>query len=713
MLHSAASGGLISTRGARAVSGIEGTRTAVILLLTAALTLPMTSVAEESTLEEIVVTASRMEELAFFSPYTVQTIDQKRLRRANFRYVPDIFREIPGTLVQKTSYGQGSPYIRGFTGYRNLFMIDGVRLNNAVFRDGPNQYWSTVDSYSISRMEVVLGPSSVLYGSDAIGGTVNALTRGPTGYKADHSLDGDLLYRYAHGEDSHILGGYLDKSLGPDGGLLIGGSKKNFGDITSGGGLLPYTGYDEWTVDGKLVYELSPSLVLTAAHSQVHQDAVPRTHRTIFSRSFAGTEVGDELRRELDQDRMLSYIRLEADQPGRLRNFNVTLFHHRQEEERYRLRTRNRQDVQGVEVNTLGFSLAGNLATAGFGVFTAGADWAHDEVDSWSSSNPIQGPVADDSGYDWAGVFLQNRYAISDDFDSTLGLRLAYFSADAGKISDPVDGTQYSYQQDWTEPVGNLRLGWTPIREQLRLYAGISQGFRAPNLSDLTRFDSARSDEFEIPSTNLDPEHYVQYELGARFRTAALLVEGAVYYTDIEDQIQRLLTGNVNQDGYKEVTKANVGNGEIYGVELKASWQLDDQWQAFGHFAWLDGTVSTEAQVDSPTLDDYPSRMMPTNCRLGIRYQSQGAQKWWAESEVVVVEKADRLSLGDIGDTQRIPPGGTPGYTLWHIRGGAELTDRIVLNLALENLLDEDYRVHGSGQNEPGRNFVVSVDYVF
>jgi len=673
----------------------------------------VTAVAEEQPLEVIIVTASRMEESAFLSPYTVQTIDEKRVRQANFRYVPDMFREIPGTLVQKTAYGQGSPYIRGFTGYRNLFMIDGVRLNNAVFRDGPNQYWATVDSYSIRQMEVVLGPSSVLYGSDAIGGTVNTLTRGPAAYKADQSLDGNLHYRYANGEDSHVLGGYLDTSLGSKGGLLVGGSKKNFGDITSGNGLLPYTGYDEWTADGKLVYELSPSLVLTAAHSQMHQDAVPRTHRTIFSRSFAGTAVGDELRRELDQDRMLNYVRLEADQVGRWEDFSVTLFHHRQEEERYRLRTRNREDWQGVRVDTLGFSLAANLPTTKFGVFTAGADWAHDEVDSWSSSNPVQGPVADDSSYDWAGVFLQNRYAISDQVDTTAGLRLAHFRADAGKISDPVDGTPYSYHQEWTEPVGNLRLGWTPIAEQLRLYAGISQGFRAPNLSDLTRFDSARSDEFEIPATDLDPEHFVQYEVGARYRTDTLVLEGAVYYTDVKDQIQRLLTGNLNEEGDREVTKANVGDGEIHGAELKASWLFADQWQAYGHAAWLDGKVSTEAQVGSPSLDDYPSRMMPTNYRLGVRFQSQGTWRWWAESEVVLVQKADRLSLADMGDTQRIPPGGTPGYTLWHIRAGAELTDNIVVNLALENLLDEDYRVHGSGQNEPGRNFVVSVDYGF
>jgi hemoglobin/transferrin/lactoferrin receptor protein len=311
------------------------------------------------------------------------------------------------------------------------------------------------------------------------------------------------------------------------------------------------------------------------------------------------------------------------------------------------------------------------------------------------------------------GVFLQDRYAISAVTDITAGLRLAYFEVDAGRIIDPLDGSEFSYQQNWTEPVGNLRLGWTPVPDQWRLYTGISQGFRAPNLSDLTRFDTARSNEFEIPSTDLDPERYIQYEVGARYRTPTLAVEGAVYYTDIRNQIQRLLTGNVNEDGEEEVTKANVGDGEMYGVELKANWQFAEQWVVFGHFAWLDGEISTEAQVGSTPVDDYHSRMMPTNYRLGLRYQSGGAHNWWLESDVVQVEKADRLSLRDERDTQRIPPGGTPGYTLWNIRGGFDLTTKLLVNLALENLLDENYRVHGSGQNEPGRNFVVTVDYRF
>ena len=173
------------------------------------------------------------------------------------------------------------------------------------------------------------------------------------------------------------------------------------------------------------------------------------------------------------------------------------------------------------------------------------------------------------------------------------------------------------------------------------------------------------------------------------------------------------MTGDLNEDGEQVVTKGNVGDGEIYGVELKANWLFADSWQAYGHFAWLAGEISPAEQVGQASMDDYHSRTMPTNYRLGLRYQSENRYNWWAESEVVRVIRADRLSLSDKNDTERIPPGGTPGYTLWHVRVGIELTGKLLLNLALENLLDENYRIHGSGQNEPGRNFVVSVDYNF
>lgn len=128
-------------------------------------------------LPEIVVTATRLERDVYSLPFTTYNLnsEQKHIRES-IRSTPEALKGVPSVLVQKTSYGQGSPYLRGFTGFRTLFMIDGVRLNNSVFRDGPNQYWNTVDPLSIRAYELVMGPASVLYGSDAIGGAMNALT---------------------------------------------------------------------------------------------------------------------------------------------------------------------------------------------------------------------------------------------------------------------------------------------------------------------------------------------------------------------------------------------------------------------------------------------------------------------------------------------------------------------------------------------------------
>jgi outer membrane receptor protein involved in Fe transport len=151
------------------------------------------------TLPEVNVTARRLEAPPMRLPYLVQDIAAEDLSERLPRTFPEALRETPGVMVQKTAHGQGSPFIRGFTGFRTLLLVDGIRLNNSVFRQGPNQYWSTVDPLTIARLEVVKGPSSVLYGSDAIGGTVNALTLGPAALADGFSWERRAFYRVSTG----------------------------------------------------------------------------------------------------------------------------------------------------------------------------------------------------------------------------------------------------------------------------------------------------------------------------------------------------------------------------------------------------------------------------------------------------------------------------------------------------------------------------------
>ncbi|MGD2064806.1 MAG: TonB-dependent receptor, partial [Nitrospirota bacterium] len=127
-------------------------------------------------------------------------------------------------------------------------------------------------------------------------------------------------------------------------------------------------------------------------------------------------------------------------------------------------------------------------------------------------------------------------------------------------------------------------------------------------------------------------------------------------------------------------------------------------------FAWLEGEVDTYVTSDAPAVRAPLSRLMPPTSTLGLRWAPE-ARPGWLEGEVRVAGEADRLSPGDESDTQRIPPGGTPGYVVVTVRGGLEIGDGLTLSAAVENITDEDYRIHGSGQNESGTNFVIGLDW--
>ena len=201
----------------------------------------------QNLLDPLVTTASRIEDAETDVPYTVERIDRDFIGQNTRRTLPDVFQFTPGVLVQKTANGHGSPFVRGFSGRQNLLMVDGVRINNSSWRGGPVQYWNTIDPYSIDRIELVKSQGSVLFGSDAIGGTVNAFTRS-SGFQdeADGAFfsHGAAYYEYrGNGDDSHI--GRIESSFGIGGkyGVMFGVTAKDYGDVRdSGVGLMRGTG---------------------------------------------------------------------------------------------------------------------------------------------------------------------------------------------------------------------------------------------------------------------------------------------------------------------------------------------------------------------------------------------------------------------------------------------------------------------------------------
>ena len=174
--------------------------------------------------------------------------------------------------------------------------------------------------------------------------------------------------------------------------------------------------------------------------------------------------------------------------------------------------------------------------------------------------------------------------------------------------------------------------------------------------------------------------------------------------------------------GKTKSVKSN-GDGYIHGLEFEMGYEWSEAWSSKLSFSWMDGevqqllddnltgTVTIEGRNFSP-VDRATTRLMPIQAHLTTRYQTPSSP-WMGELSIVAVSKADKLSLKDETDTSRIPDHGTPGYLLWGLRGSYAWADHSYLSLAVENLGDTDYRVHGSGVNGPGQNFILSLTRAF
>jgi len=450
-------------------------------------------------------------------------------------------------------------------------------------------------------------------------------------------------------------------------------------------------------------------------------------------------------------------------------NMTLSLSWHQQDEEQLRVRNDGRYDRQGTDVGTLGLWGQWNIP-ARRGPWTAGAEVYRDSVDSFrkefnadgfrkefnADGTPrevgIQGPVADDASYVIADAFVQKQTAIGDNGELVAGVRYTWSQADANSVRNPTTGERMAVKDSWSNVVGSLRyshdigagrpshVGGASVGASrgsgvspryvggasvggasvgaasrpdtsIRLFAGASQGFRAPNLSDLTRFDSARTNEIETPAIGLDPERFLTYEFGAKFTSANWSGQVSVYHTSIKDMIVRTPTGRVI-DGENEISKYNSGRGFVNGIEMQARYRLTDAWSVFGNVAWVDGEVDVFPDASLVSAREPLDRLMPVQAYLGGRWQPTEAN-YWLEALLSMADDQDKLSTRDRADTDRIPANGTPGYVVLALRGGWLVSKDWRISVAVENLFDENYRIHGSGLNEPGRNLVASVIRTF
>ena len=685
---------------------------------------------------ETVVVAPRAKRAVLPSTTRVVTVSGEDLRRTGERSLPRALGQASGVWIQETNLGGGAPIVRGLVGNRILIVVDGVRLNDSTTREGPNQSLNQIDPATIDRVEIVRGPMSVLYGSDALGGAILVWTKRqrPRGSGAAQDVASPAVggwfqgvYRTAARGGRGSLGVSLATE---DSGFLGVASRQDWGELIAGGGEKQrFTAYDGWAGFASLEYSLGRYRDLRGVFSRHRDDDVPRTDRLVAG--FGQTAPADQVRNFAVQDRsraVLAYSNRDANVLGDEFQVRASVRSYRERRERQSTGSTTFRD-ESDEVLTLGLGFDWRKALGDNHLVTYGLDFDADWVDSARTDTDLltmtasarDGQFAPDSRYVASGVFVQDEIFAFEPFELTAGVRVARVDFEFDDFPSVGSG---STRGDFSALTASLQAA-RPVGEHLRLFGALGQGFRAPNLADLAKNGSFAAG-IELANSDLDPERSTMLELGADYARESFGVGLSAYFQRITDLIGRVLIdpGVPGMTGDEIFMRENVGEADIWGLETQAWRRLggaDSPWRGEFAAAYTHGEQRDDETLDSLgnlAFDGVPLRRIPpAHGRFGVAYEPaepQGGFLGWSRIELAWALEQDRLHPGDIGDP-RIDPRGSAGWAIVNVDFGGPLRglDGGSWQLGVHNLFDRSYRVHASGFDGPGLGLVFGLRVAF
>ncbi len=637
---------------------------------------------------EVVISANRFISQVLNTPEAISVLKNSSLQKLQLRTAPEALTLMPGVFIQKTNHGGGSPFIRGLTGNQTLLLMDGIRLSNSTMRYGPNQYFNTIDIFSISKIEVLRGNGSVQYGSDALGGTIQVFSHEvSTTEKSD--LDTKFLTRIAtHGMENsfNLKLKYSNRFYAFRAGITF----RNFGDIVGGDttGRQSPSGYREFDYDLKGKILISKRSSLTFAFQDVHQEDIPVYHKiTLENYSINKTD---------PQKRKLAYIRLNQDlNRGILRSAVVTGSYQHTDEGREMMK--NDSGILRDEFDKVSsYGLSGEL------LFSASQKWngnmgveiysdlvSSKRTDTDLSNNTSvskRGLYPDGSSMTSLAIFTVHKLDLNK-WSLSAGARLNAFSI---KVRDFVTGTT---RLTPSAIVGNLGL-MRRLTPASGLFFSLNSGFRAPNIDDLGTVGIIDF-RYETPNLELKPEKSIQYQVGYKLNRQNLKGDFFIYRNELFDLITRQRIKDQTIEGYPLYRKENSDRAYIQGLET--SWIL-----SVNRFLDLNGTL-TYTFGQNLSGNEPLRRIPPLFGRLAADYRFT---KLWFDLEWLAAGKQNRLAQGDMDDN-RIPDGGTPGWNVFNFNTGYSWKI-ITVDLSLKNIFNKDYRYHGSGVNGYGRSLFLT-----
>ena len=717
---------------------------------------PMLAPAQSDTtsilLDETVIGANKFEENKKNVVQKIQLIKKKDIEWIMPQNSGLLLEQTGNVFVQKSQMGGSSPVIRGFEANRIQLVIDGVRMNNAVYRAGHLQHVITVDNNMIESVEILYGPASTLYGSDALGGVVvfNSLKPKLAGDKKMNTL-GNAMVRYSSANNEmtgHVnfnIGGKKFASLtsvtySKFGDLKKGDNAmagydslgrryeyvKRVGDVDSimvndNTNLQRQSGYNQVDILEKLLYQQSDKVNHQLNLQYSNSSDVPRYDRLTDRRSgklrWAEWYYGP-------QQRMMASYQFNAKNLNGIVDEIKAGVNYQLIEESRQQRERGKNGLQSrVEnIGVLGYNV--DLRKfMGNHELTIGTDGQHNTVQSTATeTNIVTGDVKPiDTRYPDGGstMFLAAVYAqhifkiIPDKLVLNEGIRVNYVSLNSKFVNKTFFPFPYSEAaQQNTALSGNLGLAFTPGKNW-RFTLGGSTGFRAPNVDDMGKvFESAGGEQLVVPNPGLKPEYTYTADLGlAFFANNRIKIEVNGFYTWFRNAMvldKFTLNGEetVIYDGDTTAIVAyqNKAEAYVYGVNAAVTVYIVKGLNLYSTINYTYGRFFDPATSKEVPLDHIP----PVFGKTSIMYTGGNFTGEFFAMYNGWKRIAEYNPFGE-DNQQYATVDGMPSWYTLNIRAGYKIGKHLGVQVAVENMLDQSYRCFASGISAPGRNFVISL----
>lgn len=700
-------------------------------------------------LSEVIISANRWKQYSKDVPQKVSIISQAKVALHNPQTAADLLTISGKIFMQKSQQGGGSPMIRGFATNRLLYAVDGIRMNTAIFRGGNIQNVISLDPFATEQTEVVFGPGSVMYGSDAIGGVMSFQTLTPQFSSTTKSIvSGNAVSRFSSSNNEKT--GHFDVNVGWKNWATITSITSNeFGDLKMGSHgpeeyLRPFYVQRQNGVDVVVTNE-DPLVQKPTAYSQVNfmqKFRFQPNENWDFQYGLHFSETSSYSR----YDRHIRYNSLGLPRYGEfyygpqkwiMNNLNIThqsnsklfdemvlrLAHQFFEESRVSRNMNNsNREIRTEKVNAYSINVDFSKAISLTHKAYYGVEYVFNDVNSSGiNQNIVAGTSqAGPSRYPQAtwqsmGVFVNNQYLVTDKTSLQAGLRYNKYilKADFDTTFYPFPFTEAHI--DNGSLTGSAGIVFRPTDKWV-IGSNVATAFRSPNVDDVGKVFDSEPGSVVIPNPNLEAEYAYNVDLNvAKMFGKSVKVDVSTYYTLLDNALVRrdfTLNGasEIVYDGELSQVQAiqNAAKANVYGIQAGVEVKLPTGFRFSTDLNFQKGEEELDNGDKSPSRHAAPffgiSRVGYANSKVDLELNFQFSDKV-AFKDLAEEEKGKK----EIYARDRNGNPYSPSWYTLNLKSMYKLTENFTLTAGIENITDQRYRPYSSGIVAPGKNIILAV----